>query len=77
VQVRNHRNPVARLEVRRGGRFQVSARKNYNYFLAPRGLGPGPYTFRVTDIHGKRLVNRRVPLRPTKTVSGARQFRRR
>lgn len=40
VQVRNHRNPVARLEVWRRGRFRALARENYNYFIAPRGLGP-------------------------------------
>jgi expansin (peptidoglycan-binding protein) len=77
VQVRNHRNPIARLEVRRGGRFRALPRTGYNYFVARGGLGPGPYVFRVTDIYGQRLVDRRVPLRPTRTVSGRRQFSRR
>ena len=77
VQVRNVRNPVARLEVRRGARFRTLRRTGYNHFVAARGLGPGPYTFRVTDVHGARLVDRRVPLRPARQVSGRRQFPRR
>jgi expansin (peptidoglycan-binding protein) len=77
VQVRNVRNPVARLEVRRGGRFRPLARTSYNYFVAPKGLGRGPYTFRVTDVNGGRLVDAGVRLRPGKVLSGRRQFPRR
>ncbi len=77
IQVRNNRNPVVRLEVRRGGRFRSIPRKSYNYFVAAGGFGAGPYTFRVTDVHGSRLIDKRVPLRPTKVVSGRRQLARR
>jgi expansin (peptidoglycan-binding protein) len=28
------------------------AREQYNYFVAPEGLGDGPYDLRVTDAYG-------------------------
>src|SRR5207247_5181521 len=47
VQIRNHRNPIAKLEFRdTNGQFVAMERQSYNYFLRPgsdQGLGPGPY----------------------------------
>jgi expansin (peptidoglycan-binding protein) len=56
IQVRNHRNPVATLEVKQGGSWKLLERTHYNYFLASNGLGPGYHTFRITDTFGNRLV---------------------
>ena len=56
IQVRNHRHPVASLEVRVGDRWQPLPRQQYNYFVATDGLGRGYHTFRLTDIFGNQLI---------------------
>ena len=56
VQVRNHRNPVATLEVKKGTSWEALSRTDYNYFLAPWGLGVGYHTFRLTDVFGHQLI---------------------
>jgi expansin len=69
----NHRNPVARLEVRSGGSPWIALRHaDYNYWIAEKGAGPGPFTVRLTDIHGNRVVSGPVGLRPgvTQRVGG-------
>jgi expansin (peptidoglycan-binding protein) len=60
VQVRNHRNPIAKLE--------------YRNFVEPAGMGPGPYTFRVTDIYGNVLTDSGIPHTEGGSVDGAGQF---
>ena len=53
IQVRNHRQRIAELEARPpGGEYQAVAREQHNYFVAPAGLGEGPYDLRVTDVYG-------------------------
>ena len=48
IQVRNHRQRIAELEARSpGGAYQTVAREQYNYFVAPDGLGEGPYDRRL------------------------------
>ena len=76
VQVRNHRNPIARLEYRdTGGKWVDVPRKSYNYFVQTNpGMGPGPYIFRVTDSYGNMLVDGGIPLKVNGTVNGASQF---
>jgi expansin (peptidoglycan-binding protein) len=77
VQVRNHRNPIAKLEYRDGaGQWVEVPRLQYNYFVqdSPSGMGPGPYSFRVTDIYGNELVDSGIPHVEAGTVSGAGQF---
>ena len=55
IQLRNHRTPIARLEVRDAqGDYRAIARGDDNYFVA-HGLGAGPYALRVRDIHGRAL----------------------
>lgn len=56
IQVRNHRNPVARLEVMMNGVWRELPRRQYNYFVADDGLGRGYHTFRVTDVFGQQLI---------------------
>jgi expansin (peptidoglycan-binding protein) len=75
VQLRNHRTPIARLEYRNGqGQWVDVARTEYNYFVAPSGMGTGPYTFRVTDIYGRTLVEPGIPHLEAGTVAGTGQF---
>ena len=63
IQVIDHRNPVARLEVRASKKWKSLPRTGYNYFLSAKGAGCGK-AIRVTDIYGQRLTVRGVKLRP-------------
>ena len=61
IQLRNHRYPIATLETRDStGGYRELARADYNYFVAPKGLGRGPYTLRVTDTRGHTLEDGNV-----------------
>lgn len=75
VQVRNHRNPIAKLEYRNGaGQWVTVQRERYNYFVDPNGMGPGPFTFRVTDSYGNVLTDSGIPHREGESMAGAGQF---
>lgn len=75
VQVRNHRNPIATFEYQTsGGQFKEVLRTEYNYFVEQSGMGPGPYTFRVTDIYGHTLTDSGIVLVEAGEVSGSAQF---
>jgi expansin (peptidoglycan-binding protein) len=74
VQIRNHRTPIARLEYLDDGQFQEVARTEWNYFVKADGMGPGPYTFRVTDILGRTLTDSGIPHVENGTVAGSGQF---
>jgi expansin (peptidoglycan-binding protein) len=75
VQIRNHRNPVASLDyLNPAGQWVSVPRTDYNYFIQTTGMGPGPYTFRVTDRYGNVLIDSGVPLIEGGTVNGAKQF---
>ncbi|HEY9061582.1 MAG TPA: expansin EXLX1 family cellulose-binding protein [Pseudobacteroides sp.] len=75
VQVRNHRYPINKLEyMDQSGKFIELPRKNYNYFESTQ-MGPGPYTFRVTDIYGQEIIDKNIPFTGSETtVSGTNQF---
>ncbi|MFF1414614.1 expansin EXLX1 family cellulose-binding protein [Streptomyces sp. NPDC058289] len=55
IQVIDHRNPVARLEVRTSKGWRRLPRTDYNYFLSADGGGCGGAT-RITDIYGEQLT---------------------
>ncbi len=76
VQVRNHRNPIAKFEYLNATSQWVSVpRTDYNYFVQTNpGMGPGPYTFRVTDSYGNVLVDSGIPHTENGTVNGKGQF---
>lgn len=76
VQVRNHRNPVARFEYQaESGAWIEVPRTDYNYFVQTEpGMGPGPYHFRVTDSYGNVLIDSGIPHVENGTVDGAAQF---
>ncbi len=76
VQIRNHRNPIAKLEYLKANDEWIEVpRTSYNYFVQSNpGMGPGPYTFRVTDTYGNLLTDSGIPHIENNTVNGAAQF---
>lgn len=75
VQIRNHRNPIATVEyLGEDSLFHLVPRESYNYFVETSGMGPGPYTFRVTDTLGNVLVDSNIPHVENGDVSGSGQF---
>lgn len=76
VQVVNHRNPVARLELLVGGAWKQVPRASFNYFVQPGGSGCGGRV-RVTDIYGQQLVVGALPIRPDVVQPTSLQFTRR
>jgi expansin len=75
VQIRNHRNPIWRVEYRAAsGAWKALPRASYNYFMEAAGMGPGPYAFRVTDFYGNTLVDTGIPLLVDGDALGKGQF---
>jgi expansin len=75
VQIRNHRNPIWRVEYRTAsGAFKEVPRERYNYFVEASGMGDGPYTFRVTDIFGQTLTDTGIALVIGGEVAGKAQL---
>ena len=76
VQVRNHRNPIAKFEYLNEANQWVSvSRTSYNYFVQSNpGMGTGPYTFRVTDSYGNELVDSGIGIIENGEVVGGGQF---
>jgi expansin (peptidoglycan-binding protein) len=74
IQPRHHRNMVTRLEVRTGQSWTALKREQYNYFVAPSGLGQGPFTIRLTDIWGEQLVHAGITLSPSVVQTTSTQF---
>lgn len=72
IQIRNHRNPVASVEVQVGGSWRVLPRMEYNYAVSADGTGCGG-PLRVTDIHGHRLTGQPA-VRPGVVQPGSGQF---
>lgn len=62
IQAINHRNPLARLEVRTGAGWKQLSRTDYNYFLSEDGSGCGG-AIALTDIYGQRLVIDPLPVK--------------
>jgi expansin (peptidoglycan-binding protein) len=76
VQIRNHRNPIAKFEyLNDSGQWIEVGRTSYNYFVQTNpGMWTGPYTFRVTDWYGNTLTDIGIPHIENGTVNGAAQF---
>jgi expansin (peptidoglycan-binding protein) len=74
VTIMNHRYRIAKVEVLVGGTFQTMTLQSYNVWLLSSGAGPGPFTFRVTDIYGHVLTDTNVPLNLGQIFDGAAQF---
>lgn len=76
IQVRNHRNPVATLEVRTGSTWRQLPRQEYNYFVSADGTGCGG-DIRVTDIYGQVLTDTGIAITPNVDQPGRAQFAKR
>lgn len=74
IQIRNHRYPIAKVEAMQGSAYIEIPRLDYNYFVQASGLGPGPYTLRVTDTRGHAVEDEGVALGDAVTRAGARQL---
>ncbi len=76
VQIRNSKTGIAKLEAQVNGQFISLPRESYNYFIANSGLGPGPYTFRITDVYGAVITESGVPFKANADVPspGSKQF---
>lgn len=75
VQLRNHRNPIATVEaLDANGQFVSIDRVNFNFFIEESGLGPGPYTFRVTDVFGQVIEDSNIPFIEAGEVASQSQF---
>ncbi len=75
IQVRNHRYPIAKLEAMApGAAYKPVARVDYNYFVATGGLGPGPYSLRVTDTRGNTIEDTGIAIGDGVVRVGASQF---
>jgi expansin (peptidoglycan-binding protein) len=75
VQIRNHRNPIAKFEYWTNNQWVAVPRTDYNYFVQTNpGMGPGPYTFRVTDMYSNTLIDSGIPHVENGTVNGTGQF---
>ncbi len=75
VQVRNHRHPIAELEyLGDDGEFHAVPRFEYNFFVEESGMGPGPFTFRVTDVTGAVVEDSGIPLLDDGDATGASQL---
>ena len=75
VQIRNHRNPIAKSEYWNGSQWVNVARLFYNFFVQTNpGMGVGPYTFRVTDLYGNTLTDSGIPFIESGTINGVGQF---
>jgi expansin (peptidoglycan-binding protein) len=69
----NHLNPVAKMEVKKGGAYSPLTRTTYNMFELKDGAGTGMLTFRITDIYNHVLVDT-VSMTPGQAVQGGAQF---
>jgi expansin (peptidoglycan-binding protein) len=74
VQIRNHRNRIAKFEYQNAGAFVEVPRLDYNYFVEASGMGPGPFTFRVTDVYGGQVTDTGIVFKEAAEVSGASQL---
>lgn len=73
IQVRNHRNPVAKLEVLTDSGWQELPREEYNYFVSSSGEGCGS-DIRITDVYGQTLTDTGITITPGTDQPGAAQF---
>ncbi|MFC4532315.1 expansin EXLX1 family cellulose-binding protein [Sphaerisporangium dianthi] len=64
IQAVDHGNPLRRLQILRGGLWRDLSRASDNYWVAGDGAGAGPYSVRITDVYGQRLVATGIHLSP-------------
>ena len=74
VQIRSSRYAIAKLEFKKDGQYVAVNRLDYNYFVADSGMGPGPYSFRVTDVKGQVVEDTGIPFIEAGDAPGAAQL---
>ena len=75
VQIRNHVNRVATVEyLDETSAWREVPRVDYNFFVADWGMGPGPYSLRVTDVYGNVLEDTGIPHVEGGDAPGSGQF---
>jgi expansin (peptidoglycan-binding protein) len=74
VQVRHHRYRISKFEYQKNGAFVEVPRQDYNYFMESAGMGPGPYTFRITDVYGDSVIDSGIAFKEAAEVPGTAQF---
>ena len=74
VQIRSSRYAIAKLEFKKDGQYVEVNRLDYNYFVADSGMGPGPYSFRVTDVKGQVVEDVGIPFVEAGDAPGAAQL---
>ncbi|MGX7670372.1 expansin EXLX1 family cellulose-binding protein [Plantactinospora sp. DSM 117369] len=71
VQVGNHGNPVKSVAAKRAGSgWRAAKRGSDNYWVIDGGIGPGPYSIRVTDVYGHQAVATGIRLAPRQVQRG-------
>jgi expansin len=74
VQIRSSRYAIAKVEVEKDGQYVEVQRLDYNYFVDDAGMGPGPYSFRVTDVKGSVVEDHGIPFVEAGDSSGEAQL---
>lgn len=75
IQIRNHRVPVTKVEVKKsGGAWTDVARVDYNYFVVTGGVGPGAFGLRVTGQTGTVVEDSIPSVTADATLPGSAQL---
>jgi expansin len=75
IQIRNHRVPVTKVEVKKsGGAWTDVGRVDYNYFVVSGGVGPGAFGVRVTGLTGSTVEDTLPSVSADATVAGSGQL---
>ncbi|MGN0482132.1 MAG: expansin EXLX1 family cellulose-binding protein [Lachnospiraceae bacterium] len=72
LQVRNHRYPIKKTEMKINGKYQTLKKENYNFYTI-QAPGKGPYKIRLTDMYGQVLYDT-IKLKPGVIQSGKENF---
>jgi expansin (peptidoglycan-binding protein) len=75
ILIGNYPYEIAKVEfMDKNGNWALLTRTGYGYYQASGGMGPGPYTIRVTDTNGSIVTDDGVPLTPGGTAQGTANF---
>lgn len=76
IQVRNHRWPIATLEIMPNGsdKWLKVERRIYNYFVRSKTIASGPLRARITAVTGEVLEDRLPEPEGGKSITGQAQF---
>ncbi|GAA3631147.1 hypothetical protein GCM10022223_56430 [Kineosporia mesophila] len=73
IQVRNHRNPIRKVELKGPNGWVTLERQMYNYFLSAGGEGCGGQV-RITDVQGNQLTDSGIKISPLVEQAGGKQL---